>query len=258
MKPDYAGDLPIECRPSPNHGERRGERCGGRQVDMLLLHYTGMESAEGALSWLCNPVSGVSAHYFVFEDGRLAQMVAETERAWHAGKSFWAGEADTNSCSVGIEIANPGHAGGSPEFPARQMAAVIDLCRDILSRHQIPQWRVLGHSDVAPGRKQDPGEKFDWPGLARAGIGLWPGPVEAGVAKDPSVNLDGTGKVVRNFQEKLAAFGYGIDVTGQLDTPTKTIVRAFHLHYRPDRVDKPFDNISMVMLNRLLGFSGLN
>jgi N-acetylmuramoyl-L-alanine amidase len=254
VKPDYAGELPIECCPSPNFGERRG----GRQVDMLLLHYTGMQSADGALSWLCNPVSEVSAHYFVFEDGRIAQMVPETERAWHAGKSFWAGDPDTNSCSIGIEVANSGHAWGSPDFPEPQIAAVVDLCQNILSRHQIPSWRVLGHSDVAPGRKQDPGEKFDWARLAAAGIGLWPE-----IGDDPGVECvqfdpGETGPAVRELQQKLVDFGYGIGASGALDTATETAIRAFHLHFRQDRVDHPFDAVSMAMLDRLLALRGLN
>ncbi len=254
MKPDYAGGLPIECCPSPNSGERRG----GRQVDMLLLHYTGMESADGALSWLCNPASGVSAHYFVFEDGRTVQMVSERERAWHAGKSFWAGETDINSCSVGIEISNPGHAGGSPDFPEPQMATVIDLCRDILSRHKIPPWRVLGHSDVAPDRKQDPGEKFDWARLAAAGIGLWLDIENGPDAKVTRLNPGDTGPAVRGLQEKLAEFGYGLSVTGEFDTPTEAVIKAFHLHFRQDRLDGPCDAVSLAMLDQLLCLRGLS
>lgn len=252
MTPDYTGNLEIECCPSPNHGERRS----GRQVDMLLLHYTGMDSSDGALSWLCNPVSEVSAHYFVFEDGRIVQMVPEAKRAWHAGKSYWAGDPDINSCSIGIEIANPGHAGGSPDYPEPQMAAVIDLCQDILSRHQIPPCRVLGHSDVAPGRKQDPGETFDWARLAAADIGILPETsAEPGVA---SVKLGrgDTGPAVREMQEKLVKFGYRVGITGEVDTPTETVVRAFHMHYRQGMGDKPFDTLSMALLERLMVLGG--
>ncbi|MBL4757851.1 MAG: N-acetylmuramoyl-L-alanine amidase [Rhizobiales bacterium] len=219
---------------------------------MLLLHYTGMESADGALSWLCNTDSEVSAHYFVFEDGRIIQMVPEGMRAWHAGKSIWAGDRDINSCSIGIEIANPGHACGSPEFPDLQMDAVVDLCRDIVSRHNIPASRVLAHSDVAPGRKQDPGEKFDWQRLAAAGIGLWPDIKKSlGEGKLPQTFWD-TSQAVLDMQEKLARFGYEIAATGALDRQTKMIVEAFHLHFRPKRTDQPFDAASMAMLDLLL------
>src|ERR1700730_2934282 len=136
--------LPIERVVSPNFGKR----AEGKRIDTVILHYTGMASAERALRWLCDPESSVSAHYFVFEDGRVAQLVDEKDRAWHAGKSFWAGETDINSCSLGIEIVNPGHDHGYPPFPKRQIAAVTALCRSILTRHSIPSTRILAHSDV--------------------------------------------------------------------------------------------------------------
>ena len=168
----------AEVRPSPNHDERRG----GLRPDMIVLHYTGMPDAAGALDLLCSPQSKVSAHYFVFEDGYIVQMVEESRRAWHAGTSFWAGETDINSCSIGIEIANPGHDYGYPDFPKRQIAAVIALCRSIQTRHAVPPARVLAHSDVAPSRKQDPGEKFPWRTLSDSGVGHWvnPAPITEG------------------------------------------------------------------------------
>src|SRR5436309_14850475 len=153
--------------PSPNFGKR----AEGKPIDMLILHYTGMANAERALKWLCDPESSVSAHYFVFEDGRVVQLVDHTERAWHAGKSFWAGETDINSCSLGIEIANPGHEYGHRPFPDRQIEAVIALCHELLPQYPIPPERVLAHSDVAPLRKEDPGELFPWQRLFEAGIG---------------------------------------------------------------------------------------
>ncbi len=143
---------------SPNHGER----VGVTGPDSIILHYTGMPDGDGALAWLCNPASQVSCHYFVREDGRILQLVPEARRAWHAGRSVWAGKTDMNSHSIGIEIANPGHDGGSPPFPAVQIDAVVALCRDLCARHQIPAPRVLAHSDIAPARKADPGEKFPW------------------------------------------------------------------------------------------------
>ena len=155
-----APDSPLATLwcPSPNVEARRDDR----KPDMLILHYTGMESAEAALDWLTRQESGVSCHYLVDEEGRIAQLVLESERAWHAGQSLWAGETDLNSCSIGIEIHNPGHDFDYPDFPDTEMRAVEALCLDIMSRHAIPPARVLAHSDVAPGRKRDPGEKFDW------------------------------------------------------------------------------------------------
>ena len=167
----FASDQPgAEVRVSPNFGQR----VGTTRPDMIILHYTGMESGEGAEAWLCNPASEVSSHYLVHEDGRIIQMVRESDRAWHAGKSSWQGRTDINSCSVGIEIVNPGHAFGYPDFPDVQIAAVINLCRGIIERHGIVPERVLAHSDVAPGRKIDPGEKFPWHALAVSGVGHAP------------------------------------------------------------------------------------
>src|ERR1700744_2873122 len=165
----------AEVVPSPNTGERRD----GRRPDMIVLHYTGMADSGAALELLRARGSDVSAHYFVFEDGRIVQMLPESRRAWHAGKSSWAGETDINSCSIGIEIANPGHDHGYPDFPKRQIAAVTALCRSIQTRNTIPPVRVLAHSDVAPERKQDPGEKFPWRTLYESGVGHWvkPAPI---------------------------------------------------------------------------------
>lgn len=162
--------------PSPNF-EPRPE---GRKPDTLILHYTGMEACDAARDWLASEESKVSAHYLLDEAGVVTQMVAESERAWHAGQSYWAGETDLNSASIGIEIHNPGHDFDYPPFPEVQMQAVEALCLDILGRHAIPKERVLAHSDIAPGRKRDPGERFDWARLARAGIGLWTEPVPLG------------------------------------------------------------------------------
>jgi len=141
---------------------------------MLLMHYTGMKSGQGAVNWLCHEGSGVSCHYLVDVDGAITQMVCESKRAWHAGKSCWLGLTDINSCSVGIEVQNAGPLENFPDFPDVQMAAVIELSKDIIARHTIPADRVLGHSDVAPGRKIDPGEKFPWAFLAQNGVGIWP------------------------------------------------------------------------------------
>ena len=161
-------DTPLARRvaPSPNHGERRG-----RGIDTLVLHYTGMTSGAAALARLRDPLSEVSAHYLVFEDGGIVQMVPEARRAWHAGAGSWKGDSDVNARSVGIEIVHPGHAGGLPPYPEVQISAVIALCRDIGARWPVPPERVLAHSDTAPGRKEDPGETFPWARLAAEGVG---------------------------------------------------------------------------------------
>src|ERR1700677_2325881 len=192
----------ADVLPSPNHGERRD----GRRPDMIVLHYTGMPDPESALELLRARGSDVSAHYFVFEDGRIIQMVQESRRAWHAGRAYWAGEIDINSCSIGIEIANPGHDHSYPDFPKRQIAAVTTLCRSIQTRNTIPAARVLAHSDVAPSRKIDPGEKFPWRTLHDSGVGHWVKPV-------PIMNFGhvlspgNRGETVAAFQKLLAEYG---------------------------------------------------
>jgi N-acetylmuramoyl-L-alanine amidase len=217
---------------------------------MLILHYTGMDSAEAALDWLTRPESGVSCHYLVDEEGRIAQLVSESERAWHAGQSRWAGETDINSCSIGIEIHNPGHEFDHPDFPDAEMLSVEALCRDILSRHAIPPDRVLAHSDVAPGRKRDPGEKFDWRRLARAGIGLWvpPAPIE----DDQGLGPGDEGETVAALQRDLLAYGYGVEVTSTYGTGLEKVVEAFQRHFRPARLDGRADKSTRETLARLL------
>src|SRR3974390_1926530 len=196
-RPAFAPDSCVvaEVMPSPTPGERSNRR----RPDMILLHYTGMADADSALALLCTQGSNVSAHYFVCEDGRIIQMVPEGRRAWHAGKSEWAGETDINSCSIGIEIVNPGHDHGYPPFPKRQIAAVTALCRSIQTRHIIPPTRVLAHSDVAPARKQDPGEKFPWRTLHDSGVGHWvpPAPIVEG---GPVMSLGDRSKDVEALQ----------------------------------------------------------
>lgn len=231
--------------PSPNHGERRD----GRRPDMLVLHYTDMPEAE-ALQWLCNPVSEVSAHYFVFENGRVAQFVPEARRAWHAGKGFWAGETDINSRSIGIEISHPGHRGGLPPYGEAQIASVIRLCRDIVERWSIPPERVLAHSDVAPGRKQDPGERFPWERLHHAGVGHWvrPAPIRDG----RFLTRGEQGQPVEALQAMLAMYGYGIAMTGAFDADTEAVVAAFQRHFRPERVDGVADASTITTLRDLI------
>ncbi len=228
----------IVERPSPNHDARPE----GQAVDILLLHYTGMKSAEAALERLCDPAAKVSAHYCIDEDGTVTRLVDEARRAWHAGVSSWAGASDVNARSIGIELVNPGHEFGYRPFPAPQMAALTALARDILARHAIPPHRVLGHSDVAPTRKQDPGELFGWEALAAAGIGLWPAPA-AETPRPPSI---------ADFQAALARYGYRVPRHGRLDEETRAVVAAFQRHFRPAAVTGGIDAQTAARIQSLL------
>jgi N-acetylmuramoyl-L-alanine amidase len=198
------------------------ERPGGVPIDMLVMHYTGMETAAAALARLCDPGSKVSAHYLIDEDGAVYRLVQERMRAWHAGVSAWRGWTDINDRSIGIELVNPGHAFGYRAFPDAQMAAAVDLSREIVARHGIPSRNVVGHSDVAPGRKMDPGELFNWTQLAAAGVGLWPKDSEIGIM-DPNVIADMLAKVGYEMSDPLAA------------------LKAFQRHFRPERVTGRID-----------------
>lgn len=243
FEPDFES---AQVCPSPNFGPRKN----GRAIDMLVLHYTGMESGRSAQDWLCSSESQVSSHYLIHEDGSTVQMVREADRAWHAGSSFWKGEEDTNSRSIGIEIVNGGHPDGLPEFPQSQMTAVVRLCQSILSRHAIPAAHVLAHSDVAPVRKLDPGEKFDWRLLAQAGIGHWtqPTPVTSG-----RYFCEGeSGQPVEALQAMLSMYGYRVEVDGNFDAHTKGAVEAFQRHFRQERVDGVADMSTIDTLHRLL------
>lgn len=233
--------------PSPNHDARKGGA-----PDMILLHYTGMQTGDAALARLCAPDSKVSAHYVVFEDGRIVQCVPEDRRAWHAGLSFWGSESDINSRSIGIEIVNPGHEFGYRDFPLRQVAAVISLCKSIVTRRgPIAPERVLAHSDVAPGRKQDPGERFPWTLLHDSGIGHWVRPAALAL-EGPTLRIGDEGDPVLQLQRMLASYGYGIDETGHYDERTRDVVTAFQRHFRPARVDGIADASTVRTLRALL------
>ena len=224
--------LPSRERLSPNHASR-GEAPNIARIDMLVLHYTGMQSAAAALDRLCDPEAKVSSHYLVEEDGTVWRLVDELQRAFHAGASCWQGQPNLNLASIGVEIVNPGHEWGYRPFPEAQMAAVEALCRAILSRHPIPPDRVVGHSDIAPDRKTDPGELFDWPRLARAGIGLWPEPAP-GLAE-----LRGRGIGVLERTRALAdlgAIGYCVS-----EANASVVLAAFQRRFRPERWDGVFD-----------------
>jgi N-acetylmuramoyl-L-alanine amidase len=233
-------------RPSPNFGERAGVL----SPDMIVLHYTGMADAESAISRLCTAGTEVSAHYVVLEDGNIVQCVPEAMRAWHAGVSSWAGDTDINSSSIGIEIVNPGHDLGYPDFPLRQIAAVITLCKGIMLRREVPSHRVLAHSDVAPGRKQDPGEKFPWRLLADSGVGHWVEPTKIVLSEQKM--LGATGDEVVALQQSLARYGYDVPVSGRYDGKTTDVVTAFQRHFRPERVDGIADHSTLTTLNELL------
>jgi N-acetylmuramoyl-L-alanine amidase len=222
-------------RPSPNHDARPE----GVPVDMLVLHYTGMRTAEEALARLCDPAARVSAHYTVDADGTIYRHVDESRRAWHAGVSYWAGRHNVNGRSVGVELVNPGHEFGYVPFAEPQIAALIGLAHGILGRHSISSHRVLGHSDVAPARKTDPGELFPWQRLAENGIGLFGRPVPIKV--DPDQRL---------FADRLAKFGYG--VPPEVDIPLSTVVTAFQRHFRPGKVDGVVDAETDARLEALL------
>ncbi|MDG2286952.1 MAG: N-acetylmuramoyl-L-alanine amidase [Alphaproteobacteria bacterium] len=226
--------------PSPNHGARPDDA----QIDMLVLHYTGMRSRDEALERLCDPAAEVSAHYLIDEAGGAFQLVDEDRRAWHAGRATWSGEADINSCSIGIELVNPGHEFGYRAFPNQQMEALESLCANILARHPIPACRVLGHSDVAPSRKEDPGELFDWRRLALAGIGVWPKP-------DP-MRVGHKAGSVEALRADLARLGYAIEVGGQMDYELRSVILAFQRHWLPDHMTGARDPLTRWRLDSIL------
>lgn len=240
-------DSPLARRvaPSTNHGERRAG-----PPDMLVLHYTGMESGAAALARLRDPLSEVSAHYLVFEDGGIVQMVPEIRRAWHAGAGSWKGETDINSRAIGIEIVHPGHAGGLPPYPEAQIEAVIALARDVLTRWPIPPERVLAHSDIAPERKEDPGETFPWDRLAAEGVGHRVPP--AAIRDGRFFARGDTGQPVEALQAMFALYGYDLPVTGLFDARTHAVVTAFQRHFRQARVDGVADASTITTLRDLI------
>lgn len=209
---------------------------------MIVLHYTGMQTAQDALARLCDPDSKVSAHYMIEEDGTCHALVPEDKRAWHAGVSYWQGETDINSRAIGIEIVNGGHDFGYTPFPEAQIQAVMRLCQDIMARYSISPERVLGHSDVAPARKIDPGHLFPWERLAKAGVGVWPERFDGEILGEGGVD---------DFYQGLLALGYDPKASRE------DVVVAFHRHFCPERflgwADRPHtpDKMSVVCLRDL-------
>lgn len=214
---------------SPNHDER------ARPVSMVVLHYTGMRTAAEAEARLTDPAAKVSAHYLIDEDGEVTRLVPEHCRAWHAGRSFWRGLTDINSASIGIELVNPGHEWGYRPFPPAQMEALLPLLARIVRDHDVPRANVVGHADVAPARKEDPGELFDWPLLARHRLAL---PIPEVALGDP---FDNAGAVL------LAMERFGYDVTDG-----RAAVRAFQRRWRPGLIDGEIDLAIGAMVFALL------
>lgn len=237
----------ITEAPSPNFDARRAP------PDMLVLHYTGMQTAAAAVARLRDPEARVSAHYVVDEDGSVLRLVDEARRAWHAGRGAWQGETDCNAASIGIEIVNPGHEFGYRAFPEAQIAAVIALVADIRSRWTIPDARIIGHSDLAPDRKEDPGELFPWKRLAEAGHGLWFEPAAeriSALGAPLAPGDEGIGVVV--LRAGLHRLGYGLKPGGDYDEETRLAVAAFQRHWRQDRVDGVADGETRARLVGLL------
>ncbi len=224
---------------SPNFGERRN----GQKPSMIIMHYTGLKDADQALTWLCEPSREVSAHYVIEENGKVHHLVEDGKRAWHAGVSYWAGEEDINSLSIGIELVNPGHEFGYRDFPDRQIRALTRICSELILDYDIKANHILGHSDIAPGRKQDPGHLFPWERLAHKGVGLWPQPNEYDYqsAEDLVLNLD-------KVHGLLVDFGYNPD------TAREDLFVAYHRHFYPEKFKengRP-DQVDIASVARLL------
>ena len=249
--------LRITEHPSPNYDVRT------RAIDLVVLHYTGMQDGATALKRLCDPaplaghypgpwqsadiapdtaLGRASAHYVVSEEGAVHCLVAEENRAWHAGVSIWEGEGDVNARSIGIEIVNGGHDFGLPDFPIAQVDAVIVLLGDILARWNLAPSRVVAHSDIAPGRKMDPGEKFPWKRLVQAGVSIWPEFVALQADASPDIAL---------VQRQLRAFGYGVSETGADDAATRAALEAFQRRFRPRRISGEPDDETLMILTAL-------
>jgi N-acetylmuramoyl-L-alanine amidase len=233
--------------PSPNFDARRSP------PDMIILHYTGMETGQGALDRLRDPEAKVSAHYMVEEDGRVFALVDEARRAWHAGVSFWRGETDINARSIGVEIVNPGHEFGYRPFPDNQISAVIDLLTGIREHWTIEDSLILGHSDVAPRRKQDPGELFPWKRLADAGHGVW---IEPTPAPGPALSPGDDGLGVMALRGALRRLGYDATAGGGYDEDLSVIVTAFQRHWRQTSCDGVADGETRARLTALLRLAG--
>ncbi|MBL8676581.1 MAG: N-acetylmuramoyl-L-alanine amidase [Alphaproteobacteria bacterium] len=220
--------LNVHKAPSPHFNER------ALPLDSIILHYTDMPTTDEALAWLCHPTSQVSTHYLIDEKGKIYQLVEDEKRAWHAGESFWQDCTDMNSCSLGIELSNPGHSHGYQPFPEAQINALLQLCEQLRTRWDIPKNRILGHSDIAPRRKQDPGHLFPWKKLAREGLGLWPSTHRPVIENDDN-----------SVENSLAIIGYET-----LSLPHT--IRAFKRHFQPHQGDDQVDEETHLLIQGLL------
>ena len=233
----------IVDTPSPNQNDRT------LPISMLVLHYTGMESGAAALARMRDPDAQVSAHYMIEEDGRIYRLVPDAARAWHAGVSEWNGITDVNSASIGIEIVNGGHDYGLPEFPDTQIDTLIPFCKQLIGTYDIAPNNVVGHSDIAPDRKDDPGEKFPWADLAASGIGLWPG--EGNGDRRVLFGAEDRDRGVTLVQRGLAGLGYAIELDGVMSQKTMSVIRAFQRRFRPDQIDGNIDMETLDLVGQI-------
>ncbi|MBJ26912.1 MAG: N-acetylmuramoyl-L-alanine amidase [Alphaproteobacteria bacterium] len=243
--------LNIVSYPTSNQDERSGKDI---KIDTLIFHYTGMISNQAALERMTDPKAKVSAHWCIDENGTAYKIVPEHLRAWHAGKSWWRGRSNLNNISIGIEVVNPGHEFGYRPFTLQQMNSIVILCHQILKRHPINPRNIVGHSDVAPDRKKDPGELFDWRRLSNEGIGIWPRSIiEPGNSR--ILKIKDYGPEVKLCQKKLAKFGYGLYQDGIYGEKTQMVVMAFQRHYRQARVDGVLDHGTTAILDHLVNYT---
>lgn len=232
--------------------QNQDERPINADISILVLHYTGMATAEAALNRMQDPVAKVSAHWCIDEDGKIYSLVPERLRAWHAGLSYWRQKSLVNDISIGIELVNPGHENGYRPFPAGQMKSLTWLAKQIISRHKIPAQNIVGHSDVSPNRKKDPGELFDWRRLSENGIGLWPTNFNKSEVHSPTLGDGAEGATVRALQKDLFKFGYGLHIDGFYGAESEAVIAAFQRHFRQGRVDGVADNATIAILHNLL------
>ena len=240
--------MDIIPHPSPNFSSRPS----GQRIDTLILHYTGMPDNKEALERLCHPDTKVSAHYFITETGKLYQLVADRHRAWHAGISCWRGKAQLNDNALGIEITNPGHDHGYYPFPKTQMDVVITLSQYLVKTYAIPARNVIGHSDIAPSRKKDPGELFDWELLAQHGVGLWPEIRPFSPTSELLIHPEEESMKVATIQKMLAHYGYHIRVDGYFGWKTRDVIIAFKRHFVPNQVNSQWNSTTHHVLESLL------
>lgn len=238
----------IQHRPSPNYEARPVSTV----IDTIIIHYTGMRSADDALQRLCDPVAKVSAHYVIDEEGCVYQLVEDSQRAWHAGLSYWRGKEQLNDMSIGIELVNPGHEFGYRPFPNAQIKSLIALCTQLIARHPIKQHHIIGHSDIAPKRKEDPGEFFNWQHLAEHGIGIWHGISLPPQKPKPLIQKGDSNERVSTMQTQLAKYGYQIPQHGIFDDDTAATVIAFKRRFYPSNLEASWDSVAENMLQNLL------